>query len=60
MGLRMSGIGGRLEEEEFKASGIDASDGPSERRLSGSEGNDGPWSEPVHAPGPEHTPDPGP
>lgn len=55
----MSGIGGRPEEEELSVSGIDASDGPSDRRLSGSEGKEGSWSDPVHGPGPEHGPDPG-
>lgn len=46
-------MGGRPEEEELRASGIDVSDGPSESRLSGSEGKEGPWSEPVHGPEPE-------
>lgn len=59
IGLRMSGIGGRVEEEEFKESGIEASDGPSDRSPSGSEGKEGPWSVPVHGPGPEHDPHPG-
>lgn len=52
MGLRMSGIGGRLEEEELRESGMEAREGPSESRLSGKEGKVGPWSEAAQGPGP--------
>lgn len=45
-------MGGKPEAEEVRVSGIDASDGPSERRLSGSEGKEGPWSEPEQGPEP--------